>query len=728
MVQTYQSPVRVYKYPFEIVMAAYEKRFPTCKMIPIFLGSEILVDKKSPDGAIHFVERRCKLNVDAPYLLKKIAGVDHVYFIQTNNVNWRERTLKIEARNESFSSRVHILEGCVYSVHPENPNWTCFEQTANLEVKSFFGFENTVEKVAVKQYANNIKKGKEILIYYINEVLEEREKAGEGPILTWSQTHPEEDLQKVCTELNGTLRVSTPDTVPSTSNQETTLLSPSTETIGSQTRTRLASSVKENGGATGGYDDDGAVSKVDEEYIARFLGDLSPLQESKLIELREWLSDTHKEKVKMPHDAHLLRFLRARDFNTEKAHEMITASLAWRKQLKVDQILRTWEPPELLTNYWPGGWHYSDIDSRPVYVLKLGQIDVKGLMKAVGEENILRHILSINEEGIRRTEEATRKTGRPISDWTSVVDLEGLSMRHLWRPGIKALLRIIEVVEANYPETMGKLLIVRAPRVFPIIWTLISPFIDENTRQKFLIYGGKNYLDHGGLPDHLEEQYIPDFLGGDCFCDIPDGGIIPKVCYRSLDDILSPDEHLLCSDTVYKSATLMKGQPAEVLVKISAAQEVLTWDFDVLRGDVIFSVLFVNKPIHHPKETPGLLGNTIYMDKTMVSGVDYRIIESSLVCKAGESIQGSHVCQYHGNYILQWKYYSPMAAATASTKGHHHQNKSKVMFFHEVLDSDNFRGSMTSLQSCQSGFSSLSISTTTSKSSSQSKSSSYVSR
>jgi len=54
------------------------------------------------------------------------------------------------------------------------------------------------------------------------------------------------------------------------------------------------------------------------------------------------------------------------------------------------------------------------------------------------------------------------------------VDLEGLNMRHLWRPGVKALLRIIEVVEANYPETLGRLLILRAPRVFPVLWTLVS--------------------------------------------------------------------------------------------------------------------------------------------------------------------------------------------------------------------------------------------------------------
>ena len=59
--------------------------------------------------------------------------------------------------------------------------------------------------------------------------------------------------------------------------------------------------------------------------------------------------------------------------------------------------------------------------------------------------------------------------------------------------GIKALLKVIEVVECNYPETMGRLLIVRAPRIFGVLWTLVSPFIDENTRNKFLIYGGNDY-------------------------------------------------------------------------------------------------------------------------------------------------------------------------------------------------------------------------------------------
>lgn len=81
-----------------------------------------------------------------------------MYFIQKNSLNRRERTLHIEAYNESFSSRVNVYEHCCYTVHPENEDWTCFEQSASMDIKSFFGFESTAEKIAMKQYATSIKK------------------------------------------------------------------------------------------------------------------------------------------------------------------------------------------------------------------------------------------------------------------------------------------------------------------------------------------------------------------------------------------------------------------------------------------------------------------------------------------------------------------------------------------------------------------------------------------
>uniref|UniRef100_A0A8D2DMN3 SEC14 like lipid binding 5 n=1 Tax=Sciurus vulgaris TaxID=55149 RepID=A0A8D2DMN3_SCIVU len=691
MVQKYQSPVRVYKYPFELVMAAYEKRFPTCPQIPVFLGSEVLGESRSADGAVHVVERSCRLRVDAPRLLRKIAGVEHVVFVQRNVLNWRERTLLIEAHNETFASRVVVEENCSYWVHPENEDWTCFEQSASLDIRSFFGFENTLEKIAMKQYTANVKRGKEVIEHYLNELISQ----GTSHIPRWTPAPVREEdarSQPGPPQALGTLRAP----------------GPAAEAVGT----------------------DG--DKLDADYIERCLGQLTPMQESCLIQLRHWLQETHRGKI--PKDEHILRFLRARDFHLDKAREMLCQSLSWRKQHQVDVLLQTWRPPALLEEFYAGGWHYQDIDGRPLYILRLGQMDTKGLMKAVGEEALLQHVLSVNEEGQKRCEGNTKQFGRPISSWTCLLDLEGLNMRHLWRPGVKALLRMIEVVEDNYPETLGRLLIVRAPRVFPVLWTLISPFINENTRQKFLIYSGSNYQGPGGLVDYLDKEVIPDFLGGDSVCNVPEGGLVPKSLYLTEEEQEQADQLRQWSET-YHSASVLRGAPHEVALEILEGESVITWDFDILRGDVVFSLYHTKQALKPGPWEPGARASGQLMDKGWVLGTDYSRVEAPLVCREGESIQGSHVTRWPGVYLLQWQMHSPPSSVACSLPGvddvltalHSPGPKCRLLYYCEVLASQDFRGSMSSLESCTSGFSQLSAATSSS-SSGQSQGSSLVSR
>ncbi|XP_040186064.1 SEC14-like protein 1 isoform X3 [Rana temporaria] len=715
MVQKYQSPVRVYKYSFEMIMAAYERRFPTCHLIPMFVGSDIMNEFLSEDGAVSVVERRCKLDVDAPRLLKKIAGVDYVYFIQKNSMNRRERTLQIEAHNETFASRIVVHEYCCYTVHPDNEEWTCFEQSASLDIKSFFGFESTVEKIAMKQYTSNIKKGKEIIEYYLKQMEEE----GITCMPRWTPaTKQQECLTSTSTSSHSTSPALNIPIVNSTDGHNSRDCHPA------------SSSPPEPLSST---PDD----KLEADYIKRYLGDLTPLQESCLIRLRQWLQETHKGKI--PKDEHILRFLRARDFNIDKAREILCQSLTWRKQHQVDYLLSTWNPPQVLQDFYAGGWHHHDKDGRPLYMLRLGQMDTKGLVRALGEESLLRHVLSINEEGLRRCEENTKIFGRPISSWTCLVDLEGLNMRHLWRPGVKALLRIIEVVEANYPETLGRLLILRAPRVFPVLWTLVSPFIDENTRKKFLIYAGNDYQGPGGLVDYIDKEVIPDFLGGECLCEVPEGGMVPKALYRTPEELESEDIKLW-TETIYQSASVFKGAPHEIFIQIVDASSVITWDFDVCKGDIVFNIYHSKRSPQVPKrETLGAHGitspvcnNVQLIDKAWQLGRDYSMVESPLTCKEGESVQGSHVTRWPGFYILQWKFHSMPACATSSLPRvddvlaslQVSSHKCKVMYYMEIIGSEDFRGSMTSLESSHSGFSQLSAATT---SSSQSHSSSMVS-
>ncbi|KAG9350393.1 hypothetical protein JZ751_026752 [Albula glossodonta] len=691
----------------------------------MFVDSDVVSEQRSDDGATHRIERRCKLDVDAPRLLKRIAGVDFVYFIQKNSLNRRERTLHIESHNETFSNRVIIHELCCYSVHPDNEDWTCFEQSASLDIKSFFGFESTVEKIAMKQYASSIKKGKEIIEHYLRELEEE----GVTHIPRWAPSPVSPAMPSITARPE--LPVTPAISIPAASAKDTNSNKDSSSLPGSL-----------NEPLSGTPDD-----KLDADYIKRYLGDLTPLQESCLIRLRQWLQETHKGKI--PKDEHILRFLRARDFNIDKAREILCQSLTWRKQHQVDYLLETWNSPQVLHDYYTGGWHHHDKDGRPLYILRLGQMDTKGLVRALGEESLLRHVLSINEEGLRRCEENTKVFGRPISCWTCLVDLEGLNMRHLWRPGVKALLRIIEVVEANYPETLGRLLILRAPRVFPVLWTLVSPFIDENTRKKFLIYAGNDYQGPGGLVDYIDKEIIPDFLGGDCMCEVPEGGLVPKSLYRTAEE-LENEEIRLWTETIYQSASVFKGAPHELLIEIIEASSVITWDFDVCKGDIVFNIFHSKRAPQPPKKdtlgahgitSPG--GNNVQLiDKSWLLGQDYSMVESPLTCKEGESVQGSHVTRWPGFYILQWRFHSMPACATTNLPRvddvlatlQVSSHKCKVMYYTEVLGSEDFRnaccdvqslGSMTSLESSHSGFSQLSAATT---SSSQSQSSSMISR
>lgn len=184
---------------------------------------------------------------------------------------------------------------------------------------------------------------------------------------------------------------------------------------------------------------------------------------------------------------------------------MLIESLKWRKEHNVDNLLKEYKEPQVVVKYFPGKWEekLTDEANRPLYVIRLGNMDVKGLLKSIGEDGLISLTLYICEKGLKKMEELTLFHERPIRSWCLLVDCANLSMRHLWRPGLASLLKIIEVVEKNYPETMGRVLIVRAPRVFAILWTIVSTFIDETTRNKFLFFDDEQGLDNfiPSLPD-----------------------------------------------------------------------------------------------------------------------------------------------------------------------------------------------------------------------------------
>lgn len=314
--------------------------------MPIVLDCEVVKDETLEDGAKRNTTRRCKLAVEAPYIFKKLIGVEVVFFLQHNYLDLANRTLNIEAVNESFSSRIEIFEKCRYYAHPDNPDWTCFDQTATLDIKNFFGLEHSMEKMGMKQYTQTTLKGREIVEFFINQLKEE----GITHVDKWS---PPADTT-----------IATNTIIPATSTAMNDVSRKSSKTS----------------------------VMLDGDFIAKHLGNLTPMQESKLLDLRKMLEDI-EELQEMPSYETILRFLRARDWHVVPAFVMLKDSLQWRREHNIDTLLKDYRAPTVVQQHFPGGWHQHDKDGRPIYVLRLGHMDVKGLLKSIGTDGLLNLVI-----------------------------------------------------------------------------------------------------------------------------------------------------------------------------------------------------------------------------------------------------------------------------------------------------------------------------------------------
>lgn len=62
---------------------------------------------------------------------------------------------------------------------------------------------------------------------------------------------------------------------------------------------------------------------------------------------------------------------------------------------------------------------------------------------------------------------------------------------------------------------------------------------------------------------YIDEQYIPDFLGGTCLSNAGEGGHVPKNLYLPVEQIDPGKEDDILSST-YTTASLWRGAPVEV--------------------------------------------------------------------------------------------------------------------------------------------------------------------
>jgi hypothetical protein len=221
----------------------------------------------------------------------------------------------------------------------------------------------------------------------------------------------------------------------------------------------------------------------------------------------QYIQDFFKNQTDIDTDIQLndslfLRYLRARDFDQEKALDQIKKTISWRKEFGLKDI-DSWI--DIIKEENKTGKIYCrgyDKEGHIILYMKPSKENTNN------HDGNLKHLVYNLEKSIKAMEAKYPH----VEKITLICDYDGFSL--LNAPPFKTSMATLSILQNHYPERLFRAYAVRPPWVFSTFYAAISPFVDPVTRNKIVMVTSNLDNIRSTLLTIIDEDVLESSLGG----------------------------------------------------------------------------------------------------------------------------------------------------------------------------------------------------------------------